>query len=157
MCGGGWLDPLTDKQLTVAWSKNCNKKRSGSSILVSELNWTAGLQQQSCTTQDTSTQSSDLLEGSVLGLDLDGVSVSDTVLDLSVDSDVWSGGNGLDSSWSSSRLSDDSVTVLDADSDGSGLDSAVVQGDDLSGDSVNWCTGSWSVDDSSGLGRSSLT
>ena len=85
------------------------------------------------------------------------MSVSDTALDLSVDGDVWSGGNGLDSSWSSSRLSDDSVTVLDTDGDSFDLDSAVVQGDDLSGDSVNWCAGSWFVDDSSGLARSSLT
>ena len=53
--------------------------------------------------------------------------VGDTVLDLSVDGNVWSGGNSLDSSASSGRLSDNSVTVLDADSDSSGLDSAVTQ------------------------------
>ena len=49
------------------------------------------------------------------------MSVSDTVLDLSVDGNIWSGSNSLDSSWSSGRLSDNSVTVLDADSDSSGL------------------------------------
>ena len=53
------------------------------------------------------------------------MSVSDTVLDLGVDGNAWSGGNSLDSSWSSGRLGDNSVTVLDADSDSSGLDSAV--------------------------------
>ena len=72
------------------------------------------------------------------------VSVSDTVLDLSVDGDVWSGSNSLDSSRSSGRLSDNSVAVLDADSDGSGLDSAVAQGNNLSGDPIYRCVGSWS-------------
>ena len=76
------------------------------------------------------------------------MSVSDTVLDLSVDSDVWSGSDSLDSSWSSGRLSDNSVTVLDADSDSSGLDSAVTQSNNLGGDLVNWCVGSWFIDDS---------
>ena len=88
---------------------------------MSELNWTTSLQQQSCSTQ-----------GSVLGLDLDGVSVSNTVLDLSVGCNVWSNG-----------LSDNSVTVLDAESDSSGLDSAVTQSNNLSGDLVGWCVGSW--------------
>ena len=84
--------------------------------------------------QDTSTQSSDLLESSVLGLDLDGVSVSDTVLDLSVDGNVWSSG-GLSSSWCSGLL---------ADGDSSGLDSTVTQSNNLSSDLVGWCIGGWS-------------
>ena len=66
------------------------------------------------------------------------MSVSGTVLDLGVDGNVWSGSNGLDSSWSSGGLSDNSVTVLDADSDSSRLNSAVTQSDNLSGDLVNW-------------------
>ena len=72
------------------------------------------------------------------------MSVSDTVLDLGVDGDVWSGSNSLGGSWSSGRLGDNSVAVLDADSDSSGLDSAVTQSNNLSGDPVNWCVGSWS-------------
>ena len=104
---------------------------------MSELNWSASLQQQSCTTQDTSIQGSSPLVSCILGLDLDGVSVSGTVLDLSVDCNVWSIG-----------LSGNSVTILDADSDSPSLDSAVTQSNDLSGDLVNWCVGSW--------GRSSL-
>ena len=78
-----------------------NKKNAeGRRRIQSEL-WKMKIrsQKQGGTAQDTSTQSSDLLEGSVLGLDLDGVSVSDTVLDLSVDGNVWSGGNGLDGNW----------------------------------------------------------
>ena len=62
------------------------------------------------------------------------MSVSDTVLDLSVDGNVWSSG-GLSSSWCSGLL---------ADGDSPGLDSTVTQSNDLSSDLVGWCIGGWS-------------